>query len=68
MDLKPDLVSISAGGNDLIRPGGDPDALAENSHDLAAHTLSSWAGPPWFCSTAAHRSSVLGRIRSNSPL
>src|SRR5437899_208455 len=29
MDLKPDLVSISAGGNDLIRPGGDPDALAE---------------------------------------
>ncbi len=26
--LKPDLVSISAGGNDLIRPGSDPDALA----------------------------------------
>ncbi|PTT62831.1 SGNH/GDSL hydrolase family protein, partial [Arthrobacter sp. HMWF013] len=27
--LKPDLVTLSAGGNDLIRPGGDPDALAE---------------------------------------
>lgn len=27
--LKPDLISISAGGNDLIRPGGDPDAIAE---------------------------------------
>lgn len=27
--LKPDLVSISAGGNDLIRPGSDPDSLAE---------------------------------------
>lgn len=27
--LKPDLISISAGGNDLIRPGSDPDALAE---------------------------------------
>ncbi|WP_347753629.1 SGNH/GDSL hydrolase family protein [Agrococcus sp. ProA11] len=26
--LQPDLVTISAGGNDLIRPGGDPDALA----------------------------------------
>ncbi|MCH1883184.1 SGNH/GDSL hydrolase family protein [Agrococcus sp. ARC_14] len=26
--LEPDLVTISAGGNDLIRPGGDPDALA----------------------------------------
>ncbi|MET0589634.1 MAG: SGNH/GDSL hydrolase family protein [Naasia sp.] len=26
--LKPDLVTISAGGNDVIRPGTDPDALA----------------------------------------
>jgi lysophospholipase L1-like esterase len=26
--LAPDLVSISAGGNDLLRPGSDPDALA----------------------------------------
>ncbi|WP_207345958.1 SGNH/GDSL hydrolase family protein [Arthrobacter sp. E3] len=29
LELKPDLISISAGGNDLIRPGADPDALAE---------------------------------------
>lgn len=28
--LKPDLISISAGGNDLIRPGSDPDSLAES--------------------------------------
>lgn len=28
LDLRPDLVSISAGGNDVIRPGGDPDAIA----------------------------------------
>ena len=26
--LGPDLVTISAGGNDLIRPGGDPDIIA----------------------------------------
>lgn len=26
--LRPDLVSISAGGNDVIRPGTDPDAIA----------------------------------------
>ena len=26
--LKPDLVTFSAGGNDVIRPGGDPDAVA----------------------------------------
>jgi lysophospholipase L1-like esterase len=27
--MAPDLVSIAAGGNDLLRPGGDPDRLAE---------------------------------------
>jgi lysophospholipase L1-like esterase len=26
--MAPDLVSLAAGGNDLLRPGGDPDALA----------------------------------------
>ena len=29
LSLQPDLVTLSAGGNDLIRPGGDPDVLAE---------------------------------------
>ena len=28
MALKPDLVTICAGGNDVIRPGGDPDEVA----------------------------------------
>lgn len=27
--LRPDLISISAGGNDIIRPGTDPDDIAE---------------------------------------
>jgi lysophospholipase L1-like esterase len=27
--MVPDLVSIAAGGNDLLRPGADPDALAQ---------------------------------------
>src|SRR5690349_9473514 len=26
--LKPDLITISAGGNDVIRPGTDPDAIS----------------------------------------
>lgn len=29
IDLRPDLISICAGGNDVIRPGADPDAVAE---------------------------------------
>lgn len=27
LDLKPDLVAISAGGNDVLRPGSDPDEI-----------------------------------------
>ncbi len=28
LELRPDLVSVCAGGNDVIRPGSDPDAVA----------------------------------------
>ena len=31
--LKPDLVTFAAGGNDVIRPGGDPDAIAQLFED-----------------------------------
>jgi lysophospholipase L1-like esterase len=33
MALKPDLVTFSAGGNDVIRPGSDPDAVAQLFED-----------------------------------
>jgi len=36
--MAPDLVSLAAGGNDLLRPRGDPDALAE-VFDEAVRTL-----------------------------
>jgi lysophospholipase L1-like esterase len=36
--MAPDLVSIAAGGNDLLRPRADPDALAE-SFELAVADL-----------------------------
>ncbi|WP_284984040.1 SGNH/GDSL hydrolase family protein [Arthrobacter sp. efr-133-TYG-118] len=62
MDLKPDLVSISAGGNDLIRPGGDPDALAEKL-DAAVQTLSSEGAIVVLFNGPDTVSSVLGRIR-----
>jgi lysophospholipase L1-like esterase len=38
--LRPDLVTISAGGNDVIRPGTDPDEIAR-SFDSAIERLSS---------------------------
>ena len=36
--FRPDLVSIAAGGNDMLRPGADPDALGE-SFDEVIRTL-----------------------------
>lgn len=63
LSLKPDLITLSAGGNDLIRPGGDPDVLAEKLDavvqilSLAGATLVLFNGPDI-------GSAVLGRIRS----
>jgi lysophospholipase L1-like esterase len=36
--MRPGLVSIAAGGNDMLRPGADPDVLAE-SFDTVIQTL-----------------------------
>src|SRR5690606_37345762 len=33
LELKPDLITISAGGNDLLRPGADPDHIAKLFED-----------------------------------
>jgi len=36
ISLRPDLVSVAAGGNDLLRPGADPDTLAESFDEMIA--------------------------------
>jgi lysophospholipase L1-like esterase len=36
LSMAPDLVSIAAGGNDLLRPGADPDTLAAVFDDAVA--------------------------------
>ncbi|MEN3583443.1 SGNH/GDSL hydrolase family protein [Streptomyces sp. ZYX-F-203] len=43
VDLAPDLVSFCAGGNDIIRPGGDPDELAAR-FERAIASLAAAAG------------------------
>ncbi|WP_284974493.1 SGNH/GDSL hydrolase family protein [Arthrobacter sp. efr-133-TYG-104] len=62
LDLQPDLVSISAGGNDLIRPSGDPDALAEKL-DAAVAELGSRGATVVLFNGPDTASSVLNRIR-----
>ena len=61
--LKPDLVTLSAGGNDLIRPGGDPDALAERL-DSVVQILGMGGATVVLFNGPDTGSSVLGRIRS----
>ncbi|MFF2633641.1 SGNH/GDSL hydrolase family protein [Microbacterium sp. NPDC058021] len=41
--LKPDLITFSAGGNDVIRPGSDPDAVAAQFEDAVVRLTSSGA-------------------------
>ncbi|MFY9714448.1 MAG: SGNH/GDSL hydrolase family protein [Microbacterium sp.] len=41
--LRPDLVSICAGGNDVIRPGTDPDAIAAQLEDAVSRLASTGA-------------------------
>lgn len=41
--LEPDLISICAGGNDIIRPGADPDAVAQLFEDAVARLSSGGA-------------------------
>jgi lysophospholipase L1-like esterase len=41
--LKPDLVTFSAGGNDVIRPGGDPDLVAQQFEDAVVRLSSQGA-------------------------
>ncbi|UNK69323.1 SGNH/GDSL hydrolase family protein [Microbacterium sp. H1-D42] len=43
VDLKPDLISICAGGNDVIRPGTDPDAIAVQLEDAVTRLSSTGA-------------------------
>lgn len=46
--LGPDLVTFCAGGNDILRPGGDPDAVAER-YEAAVAELASSVGTVLLC-------------------
>jgi lysophospholipase L1-like esterase len=36
LDLRPDLISLCAGGNDVIRPGSDPDQVAAQLEEMVS--------------------------------
>lgn len=61
--LRPDLVSICAGGNDVIRPGTDPDAIAEQLDDAVARLASTGAAIVLFTGIDTGFTPVLRRFR-----
>jgi lysophospholipase L1-like esterase len=63
LDLKPDLVTICAGGNDVIRPGGDPDKLAEKMDAAIARLSGSGATVVLFTGPDLGTTPVLGSVR-----
>ncbi|MGW4652271.1 SGNH/GDSL hydrolase family protein [Kitasatospora sp. NPDC004289] len=62
-EIRPDLVTLCAGGNDILRPGSDPDAVAER-FEAAVVELKRHAGTVLICTGFDTRGiPVLGMLR-----
>lgn len=61
--LRPDLITISAGGNDVIRPGTDPDAIAERLDPALGRLRATGATVVLFTGVDVAFSPVFRRIR-----
>ena len=61
--LKPDLISVSAGGNDIIRPGTDPDQVAGRFETLIEKLRSDGATVIMFNGPDIGMTPVLRRVR-----
>lgn len=63
LELKPDLITVSAGGNDLIRPGTDPDALSGRFELIIERLRSDDATVVMFNGPDIGMTPVLNRVR-----
>ena len=63
LELKPDLISISAGGNDIIRPGTDPDEIAARFETGLSRLVSDGATVVMFNGPDIGQTPVLSRVR-----
>ena len=63
LELKPDLISVSAGGNDIIRPGTDPDDVAQRFDSLIERLRSDGATVVMFTGPDIGMTPVLRRVR-----
>lgn len=63
LELRPDLISFAAGGNDILRPGTDPDEVAARFETGLVRLTGSGATVVMFNGADVGRTPVLGRIR-----
>jgi len=63
LELKPDLITVSAGGNDIIRPGTDPDEVAEHFESMIARLRGDNATVVMFNGPDIGMTPVLRRVR-----
>lgn len=61
--LRPDLVTFSAGGNDVIRPGTDPDEIAEQFEDAVVQLSNTGAAVVVFTGIDTNFAPVLRQFR-----
>jgi lysophospholipase L1-like esterase len=64
--LGPDLVTVSAGGNDVIRPGSDPDELAERYDGMVGQLRRDGATVLLFTGPDVGTTPVLGMVRGKT--
>ena len=60
LTLHPDLITISAGGNDVLRPGSDPDLIAARCEEAVSRLAADGATIalfPWVLRRIRHQSS-----------
>lgn len=63
LELKPDLISVSAGGNDIIRPGTDPDDISQRFETMIQRLGRDGATIVMFNGPDIGMTPVLGRVR-----
>lgn len=66
--LFPDLISISAGGNDLLRPGSDPDDVSARLDSAVARLRRDGATVVLFAAPDVGTTPVLGRVRGRAAI
>jgi lysophospholipase L1-like esterase len=68
MELRPDLITISAGGNDVIRPRTDPDDITARYETGLQRLASGGATVVVFTGPDPGRTPVLGRVRGKAAI